>query len=122
MDLHKMKIADIRGLEGSKSRETEQEIRRELVKMRMDIYTAKSAQGAKSRGLRTALARLLTVRAEEAAKQPKQAAKAKAPAAPKAKAEPKAKAVAAPKAEKTPKATKAAPKAETKTKAKPSKK
>lgn len=99
-ELHKLKTADIRGLEASQLRETEQEIRRELVKIRMDIYTAKSASGSKIRGLKTSLARLLTVATEKGLKK----VAVKAPAAPKAAKPAKA---AAPKAAKPAKAEKA---------------
>ena len=102
MELHKMKMADVRGIDASKIRETEKEIRLELAKIRMDIYTAKSAHAGKIKGLKTALARLLTVETEL------NRAKPKAPKAPKAAAAPKApKAAKAPKADAKPKAAKA---------------
>lgn len=106
-ELHKLKIADMRAFDAAQFRETEQEIRRELVKIRMDIYTAKSASGAKVRGLRTSLARLLTVANEKGLR--KAAKVAAAPKAPKAAAKPKAaKAAPAAKAEKAPAAKKPA--------------
>lgn len=122
MELHKMSTEDLRALDAAKLRETEVEIRRELVGMRMDIYTAKAATAGKTKGLKRTLARLLTIRnaSRPAAPTPKAKAPA-APKAPKAKAAPKApKAEAAPKAAaaKAPKAAKEKPAAEKKTKAK----
>jgi ribosomal protein L29 len=107
MDLHKLKMADVRGIDAAKLNETAKAIRLELAKIRMDIYTAKGASAAKVRGLRTALARVMTFRTEQMKKMPKAAPKA--PAAVKAPA--KAKAPKAAKAEAAPKAAKAAPKA-----------
>ena len=80
MDLHKLTTEEIRGFDAAKSRETENEVRRAMVNIRMDIYTSRNAHTAKIRGLRTALARILTVRNEAADKAPK-AAKVAKPAA-----------------------------------------
>lgn len=110
MELHKLKIADIRGLDATSARDTVQEIRHELAKIRMDIYTAKNSQGAKVRGLRKTLARILTVRGEADAKAPKAPKPVKAPAA-----------KAAAKAPKVEKSAKAAAKAPKKAEVKPAK-
>ena len=85
MELHKLSTADLRGQEATKLGETETSIRKELGKIRMDIYTARNQHTAKIRGLRKTLARLLTVRHEVAAKTPKAPKAAKAVVAPKAK-------------------------------------
>ncbi len=118
MELHQLSAEEIRGFDAAKMRETEGEIRQELVKIRMDIYTAKNQHTGKIRGLRKSLARLLTVKTATAVK----TAKPKAPASAKATAgkAPVAKAAKAPKAEvkapKAEKAAKAAPKTEAKAK------
>lgn len=68
MELHKLKSDEIRGWDEAQLRETEHELRREMVGHRMNIYTAKSQQASKIRGLKKSLARLLTVRTEKTAK------------------------------------------------------
>lgn len=60
MDLHKLKNEEIKTYDVARLREREVEVRRELAKIRMDIYTPKAQQGAKVRGLKKVLARLLT--------------------------------------------------------------
>ena len=65
MELHKLKAEDIRSWEPAKLKESADEIRHELAKIRMDIYTAKAQQSAKFRGLKKSLARLLTVSNEQ---------------------------------------------------------
>ena len=123
MALHKLKMEEIRGFDQAKARETEAEVRRELVNIRMDIYTAKNSHTSTIRGLRKTLARLMTLRTAsmKTAAAAKKASKAPVTAAPKAEkakvakpakaAEPKTK-----KAEKAPKTT--AVKAKTSTKKK----
>jgi ribosomal protein L29 len=88
MDLHKLSTEELRGFEPGKLKETESEIRRALVTIKMDIYTAKNQHTAKIRGLKKALARLLTVQHQVSAKAP--AAKAPKAAKPVAAAKPKA--------------------------------
>ncbi len=61
MDLQKLSINDIKGLDAAKLRETEKAVRRELLDVRMDIYTAANKHTGKIRGLRKTLARVLTV-------------------------------------------------------------
>lgn len=60
MELHKLNMSEIKGLDHLALREVEKDVRKSLMKIRMDIYKSKSAQGAKFRGLRKSLARLLT--------------------------------------------------------------
>lgn len=92
MELHQLTSEEIRGFDAAKIKETEGELRQELVKIRMDIYTAKNQHTSKIRGLKKSLARLLTIKTASAVKAPK-AAKVAAPKAAKApKAEAKAKA------------------------------
>ena len=107
MELHQLSAEEIRGFDAGKMRETEGEIRQELVKIRMDIYTAKNQHTGKIRGLKKSLARLLTIKTATALK----TVKPKAPASAKATAGKPAKA-AAPKVAKAPKAEAKAPKAE----------
>ena len=106
MDLHKLTTEEIRGFDAAKLRETENDVRRAMVNIRMDIYTSRNQHTAKIRGLRKSLARLLTVKNQAAVGAPK-AAKA---AAPKADAAPKAE-----KAAKKPAKAKAKSAAKTKT-------
>jgi len=68
MELHKLKTDEIRGWSPEKIREATDESRRELSKIRMDIYTARSANASKIRGLKKSLARLLTVQHQAAVK------------------------------------------------------
>ncbi len=65
MELHKIKISDLMGLEGARLREMEQEIRREMASARMDVYAAQGQYSSKKRGMRKSLARLLTVKGEQ---------------------------------------------------------
>ncbi len=62
MELTKLSAKDIRAYDKAQLRETEHLVRRELLNVRMDIYTAKSTHGAKVQRLRKTLARLLTVK------------------------------------------------------------
>lgn len=61
MELHKLSVENIKEFDSAKIRETEADIRKELVNIRMDIYTARNQQTAKIRGLKKSLARLLTL-------------------------------------------------------------
>lgn len=107
MDLHKLKTEEIRGFDAGKLRETEHEVRRAMVNIRMDIYTSRNAQTAKIRGLRQSLARILTV---------KNATKAVAPQAAKAASAPKTASAVAAKPAKAAKPSTAKAKASAKTK------
>ena len=62
MELYKLTADELKGYDAAKLRETEKEIRRELVNIRMDIYTAPAQHTGKIRGLRKSLARLLTLK------------------------------------------------------------
>ena len=64
MELHKVKMSDIQGLEQGRLREIEVEIRREMVTARMDVYAAEGQYSSKKRGMKKSLARLLTVKNE----------------------------------------------------------
>jgi ribosomal protein L29 len=121
MELHQLTAEEIRGYDAGKMTETEGEIRKALLDIRMDIYTARSQHAAKLRGLKKSLARLLTVRTVQtaaAAKAKPAAAKkpvaAAAPKAAKAKAAPAAAKAKASAADKAAKPAKAAPKKTTK--------
>jgi ribosomal protein L29 len=61
MDLHKLNMSELKGLDQGALRQVEKDVRKSLLKIRMDIYTAKSTHGAKVRGLKKSLARVLTV-------------------------------------------------------------
>lgn len=104
-DLHKITSAEFRGFDANKLRETQTDIAKEMAKIRMDIYTARNQHTAKIRGLRKTLARLLTVKTEQARANPKPAKAA----APKAAAKPAKVKAAKPKTEKV-EAKAAAPK------------
>lgn len=101
MELHQLTAEEIRGFDSAKINETEGDIRRALVTIRMDIYTAKNQHTSKIRGLKKSLARVMTVRTEvlkkagvakKTIKAPKAAVEAKPKAAKAPKAEAKAKA------------------------------
>ena len=62
MELFKLTADELKGYDAAKLRETEKDIRRELVNIRMDIYTPLNQHTGKIRGLRRSLARLLTVK------------------------------------------------------------
>ena len=66
MEMHQLTTEELRGYDSAKKRDTELEIRRALVAVRMDIYAARNSQSAKVRGLRRSLARLLTLNGQSA--------------------------------------------------------
>jgi ribosomal protein L29 len=68
MELHKLTSDEIRGWDSARLRETLNDVRKSLATIRMDIYTAKSANAAKIKGLRKSLARLMTVKNEKGKK------------------------------------------------------
>ena len=86
MDLHKIPTEEIRGFDVARRREVEVQIRRDLLQIRMDIFSSKAQHSAKIRGLKRTLARILTVGngsvvvAPKAAKTVKAAPVKKAPA------------------------------------------
>jgi ribosomal protein L29 len=65
MERHKLSADEIRGLEPARLKELGDEVRSELCDLRMDIYTAKSQNAGKLRGLRKSLARVLTITCEK---------------------------------------------------------
>ena len=70
MELHKLNMGELKSLDRNALREVEKDVRKSLMKIRMDIYTAKSTQGAKVRGLKKSLARVLTAQNQAKATQP----------------------------------------------------
>ncbi len=66
MELHKLDMETIKGYDSARLREAEAEVRKEMVNIRMDIYTARNQHTAKIRGLKKSLARLLTVSGQPA--------------------------------------------------------
>jgi ribosomal protein L29 len=110
MDLHKIPVSEMRSFDKARLSDIRHQIQRELVKIRMDIYTARAQHAGKVRGLKKTLARLLTVTTE--AMRASGGAVASKPAVATAKKAPAKK--AAPKAAKT--AGKATAKKSTKTK------
>lgn len=77
MELHKLDMETIKSYDSARIREAEGEIRKELVNIRMDIYTARNQHTAKIRGLRKSLARLLTAKGRTVATVKKSAGKGK---------------------------------------------
>ena len=65
MNIEKLSTEEIRGLDAAGLRETEEQIRKELADVRMDIYSAATAFTGKVRNLRRSLARLMTVKSEK---------------------------------------------------------
>ena len=95
MELHKIPTDEIRGFDNVRSREVATQIRRELLQVRMDIFSSRAQHSAKIRGLKKTLARILTVTSAAAGAKPAPAkpakvaaAKVKANATAKVKAEP----------------------------------
>jgi ribosomal protein L29 len=64
MELHKLDMATIKSYDSARVREAETEIRKEMVNIRLDIYTARNQHTAKIRGLKKSLARLLTAKGQ----------------------------------------------------------
>ena len=77
MELHKLNMETIKGYDSVRLREAETEIRKEMVTIRMDIYTARNQHTAKIRGLKKSLARVLTAKGSTATKVKKPAGKGK---------------------------------------------
>ncbi|MGE0171553.1 MAG: 50S ribosomal protein L29 [Oligoflexales bacterium] len=98
IDPIKASMEDVRGLDLPALTEAEGDIRKEMAKIRLDLYAASGSQTAKTRTMRKTLARIMTVKTELLKQKPKAAAKAKAPAKAKAKAPVKAPAKASTKA------------------------
>jgi ribosomal protein L29 len=65
MELHKIKMSDIQGMDLGKLSEVEESVRRAIATSRMDVYAAQGQYAAKKRGMRKGLARLLTMKNEQ---------------------------------------------------------
>jgi len=65
MENQKITMAEIAGFQPAKLKEVENEIRRELANIRMDLYTAKSSHRGKIIKLKKNLARVLTVQSQK---------------------------------------------------------
>lgn len=68
MDLHKLTVEDVRSWDASRLKEAVSDVKKTLATIKMDVYTAKSANAGKIRGLRKALARIKTVQTERGKK------------------------------------------------------
>lgn len=64
MDISKITIDEIRQFGPERMKEVEIDIRKELVNLKMDLYTSASVDSGKALKLRKTLARINTVRAE----------------------------------------------------------
>jgi ribosomal protein L29 len=65
VDPSKTTLDEIRKLDLKQIKEAEETVRRNILEAKMDIYTAPSAQLSKVRGLRKALATIMTVKTEK---------------------------------------------------------
>ncbi len=68
MELHKLKIDEIRAMTNDRLKESEGEIRRELALLKMDIATPGSNKLGVKKGLKKTLARVKLVQSELRAK------------------------------------------------------
>jgi ribosomal protein L29 len=62
MELHKLDVEDLKGMDPQALNETEVSIRRELMNLRMDIYSPAASHVGKKRSLKKNLARILTLK------------------------------------------------------------
>lgn len=60
MDIHKLTMKDVEGLDSALLRDVERDIRKQICDYRMDIYANASAHASKVRQLRRGLARVHT--------------------------------------------------------------
>ncbi len=65
MDILKMNTDEIRKLDSAKMREVQDDIRKQLAQIRMDIYSAPTVNTGKVRKLKKSLARVLTIENEK---------------------------------------------------------
>lgn len=65
MDILKLTTDDIRKLDNAGMREVQDEIRKQLAQIRMDIYSAPTVNTGKVRHLKKSLARVMTVDTEQ---------------------------------------------------------
>lgn len=68
MEVKILKADEIRGMDKARRTELETEIRKQIVDTRMDIYSPANSNAPKVTNMKRNLARLLTVRQEEALK------------------------------------------------------
>lgn len=62
MDYLNIKTGELRGLDLSGLKNAENDIKKEMANLRMDIYSASALSSGKSKKLRKSLARVLTVK------------------------------------------------------------
>ena len=62
MELTKLSMEEIKSFDGPRMVEVEQDLRRDLSMLRMDIYTEKKNLVGKNRVLKRTLSRLLTIK------------------------------------------------------------
>ena len=65
MELIKVQVDELRGFEPTRLKQIEEDVRKELLGIRMDIYTPKGSQAGKIRGLKKTLARVKCVQTEK---------------------------------------------------------
>ena len=65
MDLVKLDIEQMRAFDTQRAIEVEEDIRKEISKMKMDIFAEKGKHSAKIKSLKRNLSRLLTVRCSQ---------------------------------------------------------
>ena len=65
MDILKLTTEELRAIDPREIKATEQEVRKKLAEMRMDVYTAAATNVGQIRGLKKTLARLKTVQNEK---------------------------------------------------------
>ena len=66
MDVLKVTTEELRGAEAKDLRTAEEDVRKQLAEMKMDIYSAAATNVGSVRKLRKTLARIKTVQAEKA--------------------------------------------------------
>lgn len=64
MELHKLTVNEVRGWDESRLKDAVNEVKKSLAELKMDVYSAKSANSGKIRGYKKALARIKTVQTE----------------------------------------------------------
>ena len=62
MDINKLTMNDVSSFDYKQSREVEEDIRRQLSAIRVDMYVNHSSTSCKVRGLKKGLARIMTLR------------------------------------------------------------
>lgn len=64
MDYLNIKTGELRSLDAASLRTAENDIRKEMANLRMDIYSASALSSGKNKKLKKSLARVLTVKSE----------------------------------------------------------